>query len=127
MKRSILTILVALFALGCASTKTGEKAVDGAVLSYREYVRQARSFKMIEIKGTAEKPATFTMSGETIAVSSSLPPLSIMGSDETKKTLIESLASVGRMALGAWAAIEMADQINGATSNTTTNNYAPVP
>ena len=108
MKKMLMTLamMAAMVALvGCKSLGPTPEQSAASLNAYKAFISQQRSYDSIRVVGTADKPATFTMTGTEITVSSALPALSALGNDDTRARAFETLGSVARMAIGAAAAM----------------------
>jgi hypothetical protein len=133
-KAGMVAAMFVPFALltGCKSLGPSPEQANASLLAYQSFIAQQRSYESIRVVGTPEKPATFTMTGVEIAVSSALPPLSALGNDDTRARAFETLGSVLRMGIGAAAAAygfsQFADSAtNGTVYNVTQPAPAPAP
>ena len=104
-KLMCIAMLVPFLALvGCKALGPSDGQSQAALDAYRAFVAQQRSYDSIRIVGTAEHPAKLTMEGTEITVSSALPALSAMGSDDTRARIAEQIASIMRFGIGALGA-----------------------
>ena len=107
---------------GCSSLGPNDAQTAAMGQAYAKYIDQQRSCQIIHIKGSDTQPAT--ISGTEITMSAPLPPLTAMGNDETRARIMEQVASVMRMGIGAAAAYGI---VKAATGDATgINDCSPV-
>jgi hypothetical protein len=122
MKKAI-AIAMALLVTGC--TATGPQRQVAITEAYAAYIAQQRETPVIRVIGTEANPATLSISGTDITISTPLPPLAQMQPDDTQARAIETLGSVLRVGLGAAGAAYGLNQMRH--MGNTTINHLPAP
>jgi len=129
MKKMLMTLamMAAMGAVtGCKSFGPTPEQSAASLAAYQAFVGQQRSYDSIRVVGTPENPATFTMTGAEITVSSALPALSALGNDETRARIAEAGFNAIRTIAGIAGAVAGMNIIAGQSQNGQVNYAAPV-
>lgn len=107
MKKLLFGIFGVLMLTGCKSLGPTPEQTAGMVEAYRMFSEQPRMGDIIAIKGDATHPATLTVTGTEICISTPLPPLqAIPPQGDRQYDMIEhtvtELSRLGMFAAGAY-------------------------
>lgn len=118
--------LLASLATGCKSLGPTPEQSAAMLEAYKTFAAQQRMGDVIQVIGSAEKPASLTATGERIVISTPLPALQVMPPEgdrgyDTIQAVASEAARLGMFAAGAYL---LHDTLGG---NTTIHKYEPAP
>lgn len=114
---------VLVLGTGCNALGPNKEQTAAMVDAYRVFAAQQRMGNVIEVKGTADKPAVLNVSGETITIATPLPPLEVLPpvGDRQYDTIQHVATELSRLGMFAAGAYFLKDAIGAdRTTNTTT-------
>jgi hypothetical protein len=130
-KIHILTVLLVGFATllsGCRSLDPTPQETTASLYKYLAYANHQQIGDMIVAEGTEKAPASITITGVKVKVSTLLPPIDPPKDSTQKAEIVKSITDTTKTLGLAGAAAYLLHGANGDTSTTTTNNYAtPAP
>jgi len=131
MKNSKLLIVLLIsslaFLVGCRSFDPTPQETSASLYKYLAYINHPQMGDMIVAEGTEEKPASVTITGIKVKVSTVLPTLNPPTDSNQKAEIIKNISDTAKTLGLAGAAAYLLHGANGDTTTTTTNNYATGP
>lgn len=116
-----------LFFTGCKSFGPTPQETSASVYKYLGYANHPQTDRLIVIKGSEKKPATFTMSGSEIEIRTVLPTINPPTDSNQKAEIVKSISDTAKTLGLAGTAAYLLNGADGGTTTTTTNNYTTAP